>query len=212
LTTLLALATAVCALLAAAAEALHLPWLAFVFKPLATLLVIVHAARRGEGAGRRWLLIGLALSWLGDVALLWPEQGFVPGLLAFLLTHVSYTVAFTRDARFAAKPVAFVAYAAVAGTVLLVLWPGVPVALRGPVIVYVAALSTMAAQAAARWLASPSDALRRRAAIGAALFVVSDALLALDRFHAALPFAALCVLVPYWLAQWLIASSLPRRS
>jgi uncharacterized membrane protein YhhN len=45
------------------------------------------------------------------------------------------------------------------------------------------------------------------AAIGALLFMFSDALLSIDRFRAPLPRASLFILVPYFLGQWLIALS-----
>jgi hypothetical protein len=46
-------------------------------------------------------------------------------------------------------------------------------------------------------------------ALGGALFVASDALLATNKFAAALPAASLWMLGTYWLAQWCIASWLP---
>lgn len=210
---LLPLAVLACAALAIAAApwALGQPLLAFVFKPLTTVLVIAHALSRAEGApcARRWLLAGLVASLAGDVALLWPRQGFVPGLVAFLVAHLCYLVAFTRDAPLLrASPAAFAAYAVVAGALLAVLWPGVPGALHVPVLAYVTCLAAMAAQAAARTVRL-RDPLSLRAAGGGALFVCSDALLAFDRFNAALPAASLLVLSTYWAAQWCIASSLP---
>ena len=120
--------------IAAAPWALGRPWLAFVFKPLATVLVIALAAGRGAGqpAARRWVLIGLVASLAGDVALLWPSQGFLPGLVSFLLAHLAYLAAFTRAQRFAARWTPFAVYAAVAAAVLAALWPGVPAPLRLP--------------------------------------------------------------------------------
>lgn len=211
----LPLATAAAALLAivAAPWALDARGLAFVFKPLATLLVIVHAARRGVlgSAERRWVLAGLVLSLAGDVALLWPREGFLPGLVSFLLAHLAYLAAFTRRVRLAAAPAVFVAYAALAGAILAALWPGVPVALRVPVLAYVVCLAAMAAQAATVWRLAPHEPLARRLALGGALFLASDALLATDRFAVALPAASLWILTTYWLAQWSIASWLPPR-
>ena len=201
----------------AAPWALAQPALAWVFKPLATALVIAFAWRRGQPGSlqRRAILAGLALSWLGDVALLWPRQGFVPGLLAFLLAHLAYLLAFTRGARFAAWWPAFAGYAAVAGGILALLWPGVPGPLRGAVLAYVACLASMAAQAAVRWrvLRATNEApWARSAAIGGTLFVISDAMLATDRFAQPLPAASLLILPAYWAAQWLIARSLPPRT
>lgn len=209
----LAGATALSALLAIAAA----PWaldqrgLAFVFKPLATILIIVFACGRGHDAPavRRWVIVGLVLSLLGDVALLWPKEGFLPGLVSFLLAHLAYLVAFTRVQRFAARGAPFVVYAAVAGGILTLLWPGVPAPLRLPVLLYVLALASMAAQAAVLWRAGvPRGGVL---ALGGALFVLSDALLATNRFSTPLPMASLWILASYWSAQWCIASWLSPR-
>jgi uncharacterized membrane protein YhhN len=206
----LALATALAAALAIASApwALGLPWLNVVFKPLATLGVIAYAWPRGTDTPvlRRWLLVGLVLSLAGDVALLWPQQGFLPGLVSFLLAHLAYLVGFTRERRLAASPLPFVAYAVVAGAILWQLWPGVPTGLRAPVAVYVVALSAMAAQAAVLWRAG--QARGGLLALGGALFVASDALLATNKFAGPLPLSGLWILVTYWSAQWCIASFL----
>ncbi|MDP1899600.1 MAG: lysoplasmalogenase [Rubrivivax sp.] len=191
---------------AAAPWALDLPLLAFVFKPLATLIVVARAWGRGHDLpwARRWVLAGLWCSLAGDVFLLWPQQGFLPGLLSFLLAHLAYLVAFTRVQRLAARPLAFAAYALVAGAILWRLWPGVPSALQVPVVAYVLCLASMAAQAAVLWLAGAPRG--RVLALGGLLFMVSDALLATDKFAAPLPLAGLWVLGSYWAAQWCIAS------
>lgn len=202
-----ALALVACATLAivSAPWALGQPWMNFVFKPLATLAVLAHAWPRGHAqpAARRAVLAGLWFSLGGDVALLWPEAGFLPGLLCFLVAHLAYLRAFTRVAPLAGWWPAFAGYAVVAGGVLALLWPGVPGALRVPVLAYVACLAAMAAQAlvVAR-RAPPARAL----ALGGALFVLSDALLATNRFAMPLPAASLWVLASYWAAQWCIAS------
>jgi uncharacterized membrane protein YhhN len=197
----LPVALVICAALAivSAPWALAQPWLNFVFKPLATVLIIVHAWPRGadQPAVRRWVLVGLVLSLAGDVALLWPQQGF-------LLAHLAYLWAFTRVQRLAAWWPAFAAYAMVAGGVLTLLWPGVPAPLQGPVLAYVVCLAAMAAQATVLWRrGSERGALL---ALGGALFVASDALLATNRFAGPLPLASLWILATYWAAQWCIAS------
>ena len=192
-------------------------WLLFAAKPLTTVLLIVHAARRGadEPSARRWILAGLVLSLVGDVALLWPKEGFLPGLIAFLLAHLAYIVAFHARVRFAARWQPFALYAVIAALVLTVLWPGVPAALRVPVLLYVVCLASMAAQAAVVWLSMRGMAGERLAwsgAIGGALFLLSDALLAANRFATPLPLSSLLVLGSYWAAQWCIAGSLRERA
>lgn len=210
-------AIAVSALVAIAAGLGLLPGaVLFVAKPLATVLLIVHAARRGadEPVARRWILAGLVLSLGGDVALLWPKEGFLPGLIAFLLAHLAYIAAFHRRRRFGASWQPFAVYALIAVLVLGVLWPGIPAALTLPVLLYVVCLGSMAAQAAVVWLAArgtAGEALARSGAIGGALFMLSDALLAFNKFAAPLPAASLLVLASYWAAQWFIAGSLRER-
>lgn len=208
---------AVAALLAIASApwALDRPWLNFAFKPLATLCVIAWAAlgRSDDGLVKRWIVIGLVFSLAGDIALLWPVQGFLVGLVAFLLGHVSYLVALTRRVRFLASPPAFGAWAIVAASVLAGLWAGVPTELRAPVLVYVCALGAMAAQATSVWLARRgyADAARWRiVALGGALFVLSDAILAADKFVGGIPMPTLWNLSIYWLGQWFIACAAVR--
>jgi uncharacterized membrane protein YhhN len=196
--------------IASAPWALDRPWLNFAFKPLATLCVIAWAVLgRGDDAlVKRWIVAGLVFSLVGDIALLWPVQGFLAGLVAFLLGHLSYLVALTRRTRFLSSPPAFGVWAIVAASVLASLWAGVPGDLHVPVLVYVCALAAMAAQATSVWLVrrGSADAVRwRTVAIGGALFVLSDAILATDKFVGGIPMPTLFNLSIYWLAQWFIA-------
>jgi len=206
-TPLLAAAALICGALAIASApwALALPALNLIFKPLTTLLVIAYAWPRGRGLPvvRRWVLAGLWLSLAGDVALMWP-QGFLAGLVSFLLAHLAYLVAFTRVQPLAARRLPFVAYGAVGAAILWALWSGVPPGLRAPVVAYVVCLASMAAQAAVLWRAG--DARAAVLALGGALFLLSDALLATNKFAGAVPLERLWVLTSYWLAQWCIAS------
>jgi uncharacterized membrane protein YhhN len=66
----------------------------------------------------------------------------------------------------------------------------------------------MAAQATSVWLAhrDRADVARwRTVALGGALFVLSDAILATDKFVGGVPLPTLWTLSIYWLAQWFIA-------
>lgn len=210
-TTHLAIAVLIGAVLTIAGNLGGITPLVFVCKPLTTLLIIGYAFTRGHAQPllRRWVLLGLVLSLIGDVALLWPQRGFLPGLVSFLLAHLCYLWAFTRQRRLAAWPWSFVAYALIAAGILSLLWPGVPAGLRVPVLAYVVCLAAMAAQAAALgWLSRGTPQARRAAvlALGGLLFMCSDALLAINKFGSPLPLAALWILATYWTAQWCIAS------
>ncbi|MEP7297753.1 MAG: lysoplasmalogenase [Burkholderiales bacterium] len=201
---------AISALVAVGASigALPVGWL-FAAKPLTTLLIIGYAWPRGAAAPmqQRFIRAGLALSLVGDVALLWPTEGFLPGLIAFLLAHLAYIAAFCVPVRLAARPLVFVVYGAIAAVILSQLWSGVPGALRAPVVAYVLCLATMASQAGV-WWRSAGTGLARHAALGGLLFMVSDSLLAINKFAVPLPLSSLWILATYWLAQWCIAGSL----
>jgi uncharacterized membrane protein YhhN len=190
-------------------------WLHWIAKPLATLLIaaIVWRADAAPPGYRRAILLGMAFSCIGDIALMLPFDAFVPGLIAFLLAHLCYIVAFRAGFR-AGRGLLFAAalLAVFAGINLAGLWPLLPNDLRIPVVVYVVVLALMATLALARaWAknaATPSAPTSARwAAIGAVLFVISDSVLAWDRFGGGLPAASLCVLSTYYAAQYCIARS-----
>lgn len=190
-------------------------WLHYIAKPLATLLIaaIVWRASPATPGYRRAILLGMGFSCLGDIALMLPFDAFVPGLVAFLLAHVCYIVAFR--AGFGAGRGLLLAAALLAlfaGINLAGLWLRLPGELRVPVVVYVVVLALMATLALARaWSrVSPAPSAHttaRWAAAGAVLFVISDSVLAWDRFGGGLPVASLCVLSTYYAAQYCIARS-----
>ncbi|MDT9000022.1 lysoplasmalogenase [Paucibacter sp. APW11] len=217
---LLPLLTLISALLAIVAlDGLGLPReMGFIAKPLTTVLIILFAWPRGEDTPvmARRIRFGLLFSLGGDVFLLWPEQGFLPGLLSFLLAHLCYIAAFCVPTRLARPLWPLLMFAAIAVMVLLKLWPGIAGDLRAPVVIYVACLATMAAQAWAWWrsaMGTAAEARARLAAWGGTLFMFSDALIAINKFAVPLPYAALLVLSSYWLAQSFFTLSLeaPRR-
>ena len=89
-------------------------------------------------------------------------------------------------------------------------------ALRVPVVVYVAVLASMAGQAVvrARAMARRADPLApaaRFAAVGGLVFMLSDGLLAWNRFHGPLPWSSVWVLSTYYVALWCLARSVRRR-
>jgi uncharacterized membrane protein YhhN len=190
-------------------------WLHYIAKPLATLLIaaIVWRASSAPPGYRRAILLGMAFSCLGDIALMLPFDAFVPGLIAFLLAHVCYIVAFRAGFRAGRGLLLAAALLALfAGINLAGLWPLLPAELRIPVVVYVVVLAVMATLALARaWspnaASSPARASARWAAVGAVLFVISDSVLAWDRFGGGLPAATLGVLSTYYAAQYYIARS-----
>ena len=173
-------------LLACVAAILYLPmqgrppsWRRTFAKTAAIGLLAVLAIIEGGP----WLLAaGLALSALGDAFLAQEgERPFLAGLASFLAAHLAYIALFaTASAGFgliAGEPWRLALLVLVAGAALILLrWlmPAVGPALRLPVAAYVAAILAM--MVAAATVRDPVIV------IGAALFVTSDAILAIERF------------------------------
>lgn len=180
----------------------------WVAKP-GTLLALVGVALAVDpfdDAIRTWMVIGLVLSLAGDVFLLLPGRGFVPGLVSFLLGHVAYVMAMQQAPR--SVPWTLVGLLVVAAGVAVVgrrivgaVRAGPARALAGPVVAYLVVISAMvvsAAGTAAPWAIG-----------GALLFYASDATLAWNRFVEPLRWGPLAVMVTYHLGQaglvaWLV--------
>ncbi|MFB2595323.1 lysoplasmalogenase [Paracoccus sp. p4-l81] len=182
------------------------PWVHWIGKPAATAILLAAVARRGQGRYGRAIAFGLAASLLGDVALMLPQDLFLPGLAAFFVAHLAYLRAFSLGIGPSRDLPVLACFAALVLIVIVLLWPGLPAAMRVPVIAYAAVLGAMAAQAVSRVRITrdPADGL---AAFGAVLFTASDILLAVNRFLDPLPASALWVLGLYFAAQVLIAQS-----
>lgn len=180
----------------------------YVWKPLSTLLVIalaLPAARPARDTYARLVVAGLVCSLAGDILLMLPDDRFLAGLLAFLVAHLCYIGAFTRDGGFGTGSATALPLLALGAIVVSLLWPLLG-PLRLPVLVYMLVILTMAWQALERSREGAHDGAWW-AAVGAVFFVSSDAALALARFRADFPGSRVVVLATYYLAQWMIATS-----
>ena len=143
----------------------------------------------------------LFFSWLGDILLMRPGEGFfMGGLAAFLSAHVCYIWIFTRGATFyPLRVLPFLVYVA-----LLLVGPlngKVPDNLQIPVYAYVIVITAMGSVASLRNTQRPGYEL---VLIGSILFILSDSFLALNKFSSPLPLAGFWVMLTYGLAQYFI--------
>ena len=185
------------------------PSIIYIFKPPATILILLVSLaqwHRYRAPYARYISIGLFFSFLGDLALIFPSRFFLLGLLFFLLAHIAYLVAFSRGLKFPTRPFIWLPYLTFGAALYAILFPNLPAELKIPVAFYALLLTSMAAQAMVRFIVFKNHPARS-AAIGALLFMLSDSLLSLDRFHSSLPLAPAAILIPYYLAQWFIALS-----
>jgi uncharacterized membrane protein YhhN len=178
----------------------------YVFKPL-TMVFIWLIAILGQATFpfyKYMIITGLVFSLAGDVFLMLPSDRFLAGLVAFLIAHLFYIAAFLSEIS------------------ALTWWPLVPLVIYGiviyiivasslgklklPVLIYVVVILIMAWLAWERWSQTgQSGALL--AFVGAVLFVISDTILAINRFRGAFKPSRALNLTTYFAAQWLIASS-----
>ncbi|SDO76998.1 Uncharacterized membrane protein YhhN [Pedococcus dokdonensis] len=177
----------------------------WVSKPLVLGLLLVTAWRCGanDTTAGTWLLVALALSLVGDVALLSDSQPrFVAGLGSFLLAHLAFVVAFAHLGM-PRGDLALVGLVLVAGLAATVGRLVVPAARQEGGAVLGAAVAgymgVIGAMVVAAWATG-----HPLVALGASVFMVSDAVLALDRFVRERRFGSLAVMVTYHLAQVLL--------
>lgn len=178
-----------------------------VFKPMAMVLAILFVAARANGlreARSHTLLLvaALLLCLAGDVFLMLPGL-FIPGLVSFLLAHLCYLALFRQGQRWFPSGKALAGTLAAAVVMYAILFPHLDPVLKVAVAAYALVIATMAAQAMGR-AAVLRDPAAVGVAVGAGLFMLSDALLAINRFAQPLPLAQLWVLSTYYAAQVLI--------
>jgi alkylglycerol monooxygenase len=129
---------------------------------------------------------------------------FIPGLVAFLIAHVFYIAMFRQGVPWLPSTRALLATLALGGAMYGFLFPSLNPVLRIAVAAYVIVISVMAAQAIGRatWLCDKASVA---AAVGACFFMLSDSLLATNKFAVQFPMAQFLVLATYYVAQILIA-------
>ena len=159
----------------------------------------------GNSAYGRAVLGALALSWLGDLFLSYESRAaFLGGLVAFLLAHVAYIVAFAiRGIDGSWVVAAGIVVAITAVFVWRWLESGLDPSMRAPVAAYVVIISVMVV-AAFGTMGAEADP---RIGLGAIAFFLSDIAVARNQFVTP-GFANRAVGLPlYYAAQVLLALS-----
>jgi uncharacterized membrane protein YhhN len=155
----------------------------WITKPLAATGYLAVAIACGALDSRYGVLVltALVLCWFGDVLLILrnSQSAFRAGILAFLLGHVAFTIAFAqRGIAGAASIITLLIAVAVAIPVLRWLVPHVESSMRVPVYAYVVVISSMLVFATGTSVAGG----RYDILAGALLFYLSDLSVARDRF------------------------------
>lgn len=184
----------------------------FISKPLLMpLLMLAVHLRSSNTRGKTKIQGALLLSFFGDILLMFEDKGtwfFISGLACFLFAHVMYIAYFRQlsrnnDSLIKDYPYITIGIIGYAGLLLALLYP-VLGDLRVPVIIYACIISIMLFYAF-KVPYKVSRFVRYLFISGAIFFVLSDSLLAINKFY--LPFAAagFLIRITYCLAQFFIA-------
>ncbi|MET2985743.1 lysoplasmalogenase [Aureibaculum conchae] len=183
----------------------HLNQLRFVFKPLLmlTLLLLYLVSERNFNG---WYIGALVFSFFGDVLLLFEgEIYFILGLISFLLAHIIYikiVLCWLNKTSLKTKAVAAIPFL-ILFFVLINLLKNNLNDLFIPVVVYGITIAIMGYVSLLNYLNNKSlSALFM--VVGASLFIISDSVLAINKFYSTNEFFPIVIMLTYLMAQYLI--------
>lgn len=157
------------------------------------------------------LLTALLFSWIGDVILLFTDIAeiyFILGLVAFLISHITYSILFNKQIKGEVKRntaifgIGSILIACYLIGMLSVLLPTLG-DLRIPVTVYASVISIMLLFAFNGFLIwkKPGNLY---VFLGAIVFVLSDSILAVNKFYTPIEKSSFFIMLTYLVAQYLI--------
>jgi len=183
--------------------------------PLVPLLILFYIFSIIPGFLNWIFILGLFFGFLGDVFLMLgrEEKWFMYGLSSFLVGHIFYIITFGLSiVNILAFPwwgFFLVIPEILAVAFVLIKIKGKMGDLRIPTLIYVAVISLMSFFAALRLttyqIISFSFLLPW---IGSILFIISDGIIALDKFDKHIPHDRFLVMITYGLAQYLITQGI----
>lgn len=191
---------------------------ATIFKPAIMITLGLYYLTAVEKENRSGLLVlAILFSCLGDVLLLMVfkrESFFMYGLMAFLIAHVLYILVYRQhkyesdvDQLKGIQKIRFAFPIVLAGTgMIIVLYP-VLGNMQVPVVVYTAVIIIMVLNALFRY-GQTNDRSFWLVFVGAVLFMISDSLLAINKFLQPVSSATFWIMLTYIVAQFLIVEGL----
>lgn len=184
---------------------LDIEWLNFVSKPLLMISLFAfyfQKVKNDISKTDKIMLVSLIFSCFGDTFLMFQgknPQFFLFGLGSFLVAQLAYCVVFSKEGkREFLKRTPFVIYSTM---LFYAIKSSIPKDFLFPVIVYTLAITWMGSQAAERQTNPKSYQF---VLIGAILFIISDSLIAVNKFAFPITLSGLWVMATYIAAQYLI--------
>ena len=181
----------------------------YITKPSIVISLIFFFWKEGQRLSksiRNLTLLALIFSLLGDVLLMFVDQSpdyFMFGLVAFLLAHVMYVLVFLKHRNPSKSILGFLAILIVYAFGLFYLLKDGLGEMLIPVLMYMTVILTMSATAFLR-KGMVSKRSYNLVFLGAILFMISDSILALNKFYTAMPLSNISIMLTYALAQYFI--------
>jgi uncharacterized membrane protein YhhN len=187
----------------------------YFFKPsiMLTLIGFYFSMAKTRSAT---LVAALFLCWAGDVLLMFApgsELYFILGLIAFLIGHLFYIFCFRQIVwaqpgnLLATQKVRLIFPILLAGTGLMVIVFPTLGSMKIPVFIYSTVLMLMVSFAVLR-LGRTNQASFNWVLFGALLFMISDSILAINKFYSSFHWASVAIMATYILAQFAIVKGL----
>ena len=152
------------------------------------------------------MLLALSFSLLGDVLLMFVHKSanfFISGLISFLIAHIMYIFVFLKNRNNEKNTLLFLGILLIYGvSIFCFLHDGLG-DLFIPVLIYMTIILLMANTAFSRKGSVPILSYNL-VLIGAILFVISDSLLAINKFYQPIYLAHTSIMFTYTLAQLFI--------
>lgn len=191
-------------------------WAMYIFKPLIMIWIGGYFLFHAKSIDRDIVKLALAaflFSWLGDIFLMFTDKGevfFSSGIFAFLISQVFYIILFLKTINLSGKkpflrkhPFWLIAYIAYGLLFIILLYGNLNTVLRIAIFIYIGAILGMSAMALNR-LGNGHPVSFTLVFTGSLFFVLSDSLIAIDKFLYSFDHARAIILFTYILAQYLI--------
>lgn len=197
-------------------EVFRIKELDYLFKPLIMVWIGGYFYFNSRNVDRKVIsltVFAFIFSWFGDVFLMFGDSGFlyfVSGLVSFLCAQIIYIFVYKRTIEISgkspflkSKPYFLLSYIIYGIAIYSILFNSLDTILKFAVFIYMLALLGMSAMALNRKGNSRPQSFYY-VFLGSVLFVLSDSMIAINKFLTAIPNEGILIMTTYIAAQFLI--------
>ncbi len=184
--------------------AINNSWLQVIFKPM-IILSLMALYYFSVDKKSNWYLLALAFSFLGDVLLMDKNNLFLYGIAAFLISQILFIKLIgsqLKPSSFKQKITAIFPFLIYVIILLSILKPNLGEFLI-PVVIYGITISIFGVVSLLNYLVNKTR-ISQVLLFGVVLFILSDSMIALNKFHETKAYYGVAIMITYILAQYLI--------